>query len=466
MPKASTPFRAGHARAAAGTTDASAVVLFVVFAYLLMVAPLTGFMSSGSGDTSLAGAVARMSEANWVSRALWPVLAAVAASLVAQNWARIKFPPHIVALLAYFALAGASAVWAFNPMIAFQRFLGQTMLLSAVIFPIMLASRGADVLNSLFLWLAVACVLNFSLILTQAPQISRSGEEFYTGYFTDKNSLGQFGAIVFVACLYSLLHSGFRRALGIVIIVLAFLILVWSKSKTALGMALLSPMLAGLALLIGRKNRVSPLFALLPIPIGYWVVDKVWGNLANRISWYLYGNPTLSDRTYIWDFANLEIARKPLLGWGFQSFWLAGPDAPSITDAPGWVKALMHAHNGYLDSMLELGYVGFAILVIFIATALHAIGRVADRDPGRAWVLLSFALLVLLTNFLETTWARGALWLIWLIVAADTARYWQASAVPSARQRPQTAVRGAARGARAPRAAPAVARAVAGPRSA
>ena len=74
-----------------------------------------------------------------------------------------------------------------------------------------------------------------------------------------------------------------------------------------------------------------------------------------------------------------------------------------------------------------MGYVGFALLVIFIFATLHAIGRVADRDPARAWLLLSLALFIILTNFLESVWMHGMdmLWLMFVIVAAETGRYWQ-----------------------------------------
>lgn len=192
-------------------------------------------------------------------------------------------------------------------------------------------------------------------------------------------------------------------------------------------MALLAPLLAGLTLMIANRLRISPAIVLLPIPLCYAILSAIIDNFINRISWILYNNYTLTGRTLIWDFANFEIARRPLFGWGYQSFWLAGPDAPSITDAPGWVKAMPSSHNGYLDTMVDMGYVGLVFLVIFIFTTLHAIGRVSDREPTRAWLLLSLALFVILTNFIETTWMHGMdmLWLMFLIVAAEAGRYWQ-----------------------------------------
>jgi hypothetical protein len=52
--------------------------------------------------------------------------------------------------------------------------------------------------------------------------------------------------------------------------------------------------------------------------------------------------------------------------------------------------------NGYYDVMLELGYVGLALLVPFLIATLHAIGRIADYDRTRAWIVLSLIVYYLL----------------------------------------------------------------------
>ena len=48
-----------------------------------------------------------------------------------------------------------------------------------------------------------------------------------------------------------------------------------------------------------------------------------------------------------------------------------------------------NAHNGYLETILDTGYIGLILFLVFIFATLHAIGRVAGRDPARAWLLLS-----------------------------------------------------------------------------
>jgi len=95
-----------------------------------------------------------------------------------------------------------------------------------------------------------------------------------------------------------------------------------------------------------------------------------------------------------------------------------------------------NGHNGYYDTMLNLGYVGLALLVVFIIATLHGIGRVAERDPVRAWLVLSLALFVILYNFIESLLMHG-------FEAAEIGRCWgpfppRGAAHSSTIQRPGT----------------------------
>jgi O-antigen ligase len=302
------------------------------------------------------------------------------------------------------------------------------LIVTSLVLPALLAAPTADMMRGMFLCFAFATALNIPFVLNQHEIILENGDHIgYPGYFTFKGTLGECAAIAFLLSLHEVLYSGWRRTLGIIVIVAAISLMLLSKSKGSLGLAVLAPFLAGFALLIGKKMRISPAVILLSIPVCYALLSALMGDLINRISWHLYGNYNLSGRTFIWDFVNFEIARKPLLGWGYQSFWLVGPDAPSVVDGPGWVKGMPSAHNGYLDTMVDMGYVGLTVLVVFIFTTLVAIGRLSDRQPGRAWHLLTLALFVILTNFLETTWMHGVdmMWLIFVIVAAEAGRHWQ-----------------------------------------
>jgi exopolysaccharide production protein ExoQ len=384
------------------------------------------YVTAGPPNTSsLMAKVQNLMTPRPENKIVWPALAAISVVLVIRNWSRLTLPSHIKYLFAYLALAGVSVLWAVKPDFSSTRFMLQLAIVTSIVLPALLAVRTVDMMRGVFLCYAFATILNVFFVMNQTPIIYNGNEVIgYPGYFVFKGILGECAAIAILLSLYEILHPGHRRALGFIVIIIAIYLMIVSQSKGSLGLALLAPFLAGLTLIIGKKMRVSPAIVLLPIPICYAVLSNVVGNLINRISYMLYGNYTLSGRTFIWDYVNLEIGRRPLLGWGYQSFWLVGPDAPSVVEAPGWIKGMPSSHNGYLDTMLDTGYVGFALLIIFIFTTLRAIGRIADREPARAWLVLSLALFVILVNFLESVWMHGMdmLWLVFLIVAAETAR--------------------------------------------
>ena len=366
------------------------------------------------------------------NKIFWPAIAAIALGCWAlRNGSRLTWPPHVKWFFAYLALAGVSVLWAFKPEISFSRFASQIMMLIPIILPAMLAARTTDMMRGVFFCFALGSILNAVLILRgySTESLADTLKIGYPGYFTFKGELGEFAAFAFLLSLYEISHRGWRRMMGLIIIVTSIYLVFVSQSKGSLGCAILAAILAILVLFVGKKMRVSPPIVLLPLLICYAVLSKVLGNLINRISWYMYGNYTLTGRTDIWDFVHFEIAKRPLLGWGYRSVWLVGPDSPVLADATGWVRQMPSAHNGYLDTILDTGHIGLVVFLVFIFTTLHAIGRVANRDPARAWVLLSIALFIILENFLESGWMRGgdALWLMFVIVVVEASRYWPPS---------------------------------------
>ena len=418
----------GRPKSSMSTFDICAMVPVLACAYTTIIGPLIYFIFPPTAG--LQGLLESRTE----NRIFWPALAAISVALAVRHksrFGRLALPPNIICLLAYAGFAGASVSWAFKPELSLIRFVQEAMVLTAIVLPAMLAVRTADIMRGVFLCFAFAAVVNVLLIPGGYTELAQYGSAIvdigYKGYFSGKNLLGEFAAIVFLLSLHEMLYPGRRRALGVIIAIIAVVILVFSNSKTALGLALLAPFLAGLVLFIGRQLRISPAAILISITLGYVVVSNLSGFNMNRIAYMLTGDSSFTGRTTIWNFAEAEIARGPLLGWGYQSFWLVGPDAPSIVDATGWIKMMPNSHNGYYDTILELGYAGLALLLGFIFTTLHVIGRVADHNRARGWLLLSLALFIVIYNFLETLWLRAfdMLWVVFVIVAVEAARHWQ-----------------------------------------
>jgi O-antigen ligase len=412
---------------AAPTFDKCLIVPILAYAYCFIVSPLLEleFFSKNVYTSQVQNQASQVQ-----NQVFWPLVTGIAlACFASRNRSRLTWPPHIIWLAAYLALAGVSILWAFKPEFSITRFATETMILISIILPAMVAARTADLTSGVFFCFTFGSILNAVFIFGGYSKLAvmGPGDVGYCGYLVGKNALGQFAALAILLSLYKIVQSGCERSLGLIVVVTGVYLIFAANSKAALGCVVLAAILAKLVLFVGKKTRVSPLIVLLPLPICYAVLSRIVGNLVNRISWYTFHNYDLSARTVIWDFVNSEIAKRTLLGWGYRSFWLVGPDSPPLVDGPGWVSLMPEAHNGYLDTILDTGHIGLLLFLVFIFSTLHAIGRVANRDPARAWLLLSIALFTILVNFLESGWMRGGepLWLMFVLVAVDAGRYWQ-----------------------------------------
>ncbi|HJU16618.1 MAG TPA: O-antigen ligase family protein [Stellaceae bacterium] len=406
--------------------DKFAIVPVLACIFALIVSPLLGLFNTTDEQAMLTGRAASLD-----NRIFWPAMTAISILLAVQNGSRLSkrtWPPHIICLLAYLSFAGASVLWAFSPESSFVRFVQQAMIVTSIVLPAMMAARTADMMRGLFLCFAFALILNVFFVLDGSVDTGNCNiNQFcYEGYFEGKNYLGECAAAAFLLSLHEIAHRGWRRASGIIVAAIAIILVFMSDSKTAFGLVIISPLLALLTLMVRKLTRISPAIILLFLPLSYIIISRVSHiDFMARMAYILYHDSTLTGRTIIWEFAQYEIGRRPLLGWGYQSFWLV-PGSPSL-EAPGWVKMMPNAHNGYYDTTLEMGYVGLTLLYIFIIATLHAVGRVADRDPARARLLLSLALFFIMWNYFESLWMRGFefLWIVFLIVAAEIGRYWQ-----------------------------------------
>ena len=79
-------------------------------------------------------------------------------------------------------------------------------------------------------------------------------------------------------------------------------------------------------------------------------------------------DPSLTGRTFLWSRASEFIAVKPLLGLGYQAFWVQGHvEAEALWRyAQIETRAGFHFHNLYYETAVELGNLGAFILAVFL----------------------------------------------------------------------------------------------------
>jgi O-antigen ligase len=153
-----------------------------------------------------------------------------------------------------------------------------------------------------------------------------------------------------------------------------------------------------------------PLFFCLYLILNF--VFDMNGSMAGAVG----KDPTLTDRTKIWAFV-LGMHTNPLIGTGYQSFWL-GPRLEFFWRNSG-LGNLNEAHNGYLEVYLELGFLGVALLIGFLVASYRGICRRLASQPGLAVLGLAAWLVLVFYNMSEAAFEGGLLWTVILMAAIN-----------------------------------------------
>jgi O-antigen ligase len=201
---------------------------------------------------------------------------------------------------------------------------------------------------------------------------------------------------------------------------LAMAELVLSHSMTSVACfglsALIIPFL--LAARLPRKQRLLA-YAASAVAIAFLAVLSV--TFSAEVFRLLERDATLTGRTDVWRSLIVAIEHRPLLGYGFSSFWtgLRGESLDVIV-ASGWV--VPEAHNGYLELELGLGPVG---AILFVFSVFHFFRNGLEylkthRGNDALWPLV-FMCYYLFHNLAESDLMNNGSFLGWsLFVAMST----------------------------------------------
>ncbi|MGF7159485.1 O-antigen ligase [Rhodoligotrophos appendicifer] len=381
-----------------------ALILF----YSLFIWPVLYGQSPDTGP-ALAERVAE-TQSTLLNQLFFPAMFLTAAFVwVATSYRRSAalWQPALILVALLLGLFILSTLWSVAPDTALKRAILQITIVGALVLSIVAASDPEAVVDRIFWMLAAVLLVNLGVVAVTAP-----GPLGYEGLFPQKNGLGAAAAL---GVLFALHHAATRvglarlAALGLLLAGLALLVL--SRSKTSLGLAVLVPVLTLFICVTARACRLSvPLLvsgltiaAVLVFYLG--VGSYVW--TFDSVAYALFGDPTLTTRTDIWVFATSMASRLPILGYGFESFWQTGVESPSFREAPGFIARMPHAHNGYIDILLQTGWVGLTLLGIVLWTALGLAGRVLKQHFGLGYLCVTLMVFLMLYNLLESAWFRG-----------------------------------------------------------
>jgi O-antigen ligase len=404
-----------------------ALWLPVVYLWIIGSRPLSVWLGIGSpaaADVQLDGSP--------VDRIFFAALLVAAICVLVHRGRRIfTFLNANLPILIYFLFCLLSILWSDFPGVAFKRWtkaIGDVLMILIV----MTDEQPVAALRRLFSRTGFILIPLSLLFIKYYPNLGRgydpwSGAQENFGLTLNKNILGVVTFVLLLGPVWrviALLRSdempSYRRrhllAQG-ALLALGIYLLMFADSETSTVCFFLGAgVLFATSLRFMRREAAAVHLLVLALALTVGFVILLGG--VTGISHALGRNSTLTGRTDIWT-AVIPMAPNPLLGAGFESFWLSPRVAQRLSELiPG--LPLNEAHNGYIEVYLELGWVGVALIIWILLDGYRRSVKAFCREPVLGGLLVAYILCAIIYSITEAGFRMmDPMWIFFLLAAME-----------------------------------------------
>jgi len=370
-----------------------------------------------------------LEEGSPLDRTVFSLLAAAAFTILVSRsfqWQKFVAKNSALAFLLLFALL--SVAWSDFPLATFKKWFRDMGVYMAALV-VLSDPRPLEAVRTVLRRLYYLMIPLSILLIKYYPNLGKSfsawGGQEYTGVSTSKNMLG---AVCLVSGIFFFWDTVTRwhqrkekRTRRIIFLNIAFIgmilyLLNLSDSKTSTLCLVLGCLMIGAAHCNFGRRHVNWVKALAPATFVLYLILTLGFGMGAQLSESVGRSGNMSDRTRIWQVL-LSIPINPVLGTGYQSFWL-GWRIPWV-----WARLtgdnVLEAHNGYLQTYLELGMVGLLLLCAFLIATYRKICKQLKPLTPLASLGLGLWTLLLFYNVTEAAFGAGLL-LITLLMGSLT----------------------------------------------
>lgn len=314
------------------------------------------------------------------------------------------------------ALSVLSALWSSMPALTLRQ---SGALVGTSLFGVYFATRFSqkeqlELLAQAFAAIALASLL-IAAFMPERGVMSVLHEGAWQGIYRHKNALGRMMLLASLVFHQRIFDTATRRS-GLCGGALCLLIIIKTTSRTSLlSWGLL------LACLLTyrwtqRKNAKMAALAVMTLLLASAAALIVLGANQETAFNYMGRDLSFTGRTPLWYMVWQSILQKPWLGYGLGAFW----SNESMLQNLGWSSP--HAHNGFLDVGLSLGFVGFGVFLLAFSTAwtrAYKISRLL-QTPESLWPL-SLLTFMIFANLTESTLMvrNDIVWVLFVSAAAS-----------------------------------------------
>jgi hypothetical protein len=333
------------------------------------------------------------------------------------------------ALLCYFIYCAISCFWSDYPLVALKRW--SKSLSDPIIVLILLTERDSlTAIRRVLADVAFILIPSSILMIRYYPDMARyysiDGRQFVSGVTDDKNMLGMICLVYGLAAWWRVLTtlgkaSGGARTRQLIchvsIVAMAIWLLWKADSMTSIGCFGLIAGVMGISLK-RRSGRIGSVHwgAAAAIAVSF---SAVFLQMDGGIFQTMGRDPTLTGRTGIWTLL-IGAHVNSWIGAGFESFWL-GERMSRLWAMDGLLNGINQAHNGYLETFLNLGAVGVAALSAIIFQGYVTISKRLCQDNESGTLALGLFLAAIIYNFTEAAFKTLCpVWVYFLLATTRT----------------------------------------------
>jgi exopolysaccharide production protein ExoQ len=320
--------------------------------------------------------------------------------------------------IAFMALVLLSTTWSIEPAITMTRFLGLLticLVCGACVMVGWYDRRFQEILRSFLTALMVGSLI-FGLIAPDLAKEHGTGISLagaWCGLTSQKNELGHAASIAVFLWVHGLLTKEVKFRYFALGFSASAACLILSHSSTSIFSAMFSSVLL-LLLLRGKKGKrrymtfIIALFATMILLYSLAVLNIIPGLdfLLQPVIAVTGKDATFSGRTEIWAVIREHISQRPALGTGYGAYWIGPlPRSPSsvfISRKSAFYPT--ESHNGYLEIINDLGYVGLLCLLGFLLVFLRQSLALLKIDYKQATLYLALLFGELINNLTESDW--------------------------------------------------------------
>jgi len=317
-------------------------------------------------------------------------------------WAYISRDRWVLPLV---LLAVASIFWSDFPAAAFRR---SFSLVGTTAFGVYFATRYTikEQVRLLGWMFGITVILSFIFIIFP-PQYGISGGVHagaWRGIWSHKNGLAQRMAVsanVFLLLSFSLRQN--RWLTWVMLLSSVFLEVMARSTAGLLAMSVTMVMIPILQAFKLRSRFMVPTVISIIATSGLIGIFLAYG--AESVLAFFGEDVTLTGRAEFWPIIFTKIQEQPLFGYGYETFWYNGINGPSADIAYATMSGFVptHAHNGFLQLWLHLGFVGVLLFVVGLwTTILRSIAFFRARRSFEAMFPLLYCTLIIMFNLSES----------------------------------------------------------------